>query len=368
MASRVPMMAARRRPWVVLLLAGPALCRECGQAEIDARDITGCSTVLHMKNLGHRGALWLGDSLHHNPNLEFLDLHHTFIADDDAEALADGLHNNTHLKRLAMHNNRITDKGAAALGRALAHNNALEFLSLSSNGVGDAGAAGLAEGLKANHALRRLDLYFNLVGDKGAVAFAEALEVNTALRTLHLDTNSVGELGGLSLCEAIGGRGGGWLASAPPPKVFAELTFLYNHLSNLAAEACIDAAAANPYLHKLELGHNHALRGPTKERVKSEHDPRMKERMQMATWIVDNELIVDHWHSPEGPPLATPYAAAVIALKLHTKEGLLALKHDNAAALAARAELQSIRDEAKREKLVAAILKGVAALSAHDEL
>jgi len=74
--------------------------RDCGQAEIDARDITGCITVMHMSYLGHTGAIWLGDALHHNVDLEQLDLHHTKIGDDDAFALAAGLHNNTHLKRL----------------------------------------------------------------------------------------------------------------------------------------------------------------------------------------------------------------------------------------------------------------------------
>ena len=69
------------------------LGRDCGQAEIDARDITGCVTVLHMKFLGHQGAIWLGDALHHGPDLEILDLHHTRIGDDDAFALAAGLHN-----------------------------------------------------------------------------------------------------------------------------------------------------------------------------------------------------------------------------------------------------------------------------------
>ena len=81
-------------------LAALSTCRECGQAEIDARDITGCVTVLHMKYLGHKNAEWLGDALHHNPDLQELDLHHTRIGDDDAVSLAAGLHNNTHLKRL----------------------------------------------------------------------------------------------------------------------------------------------------------------------------------------------------------------------------------------------------------------------------
>ena len=84
--------------WFTLI--GSIASRDCGQAEVDARDISGCITVLHMSYLGHTGAVWLGDALHHNVNLETLDLHHTKIGDDDAYSLAAGLQNNTHLKRL----------------------------------------------------------------------------------------------------------------------------------------------------------------------------------------------------------------------------------------------------------------------------
>lgn len=363
----------------LLLLAGaPSCCRarECGQAEIDARDITDCSTVLHMKHLGHQGAVWLGDALHHNPHLEFLDLHHTNIGDDDAISLANGLHNNTFLKRLAMHNNRITDVGATAIGAALAHNNALEFLTLSSNGVGDKGAMALADGLRANSAVRRLDLYFNLVGDVGATALARALEVNTALRTLHLDTNSVGEEGGLALARALAGgdrRSSGWFGAAEPTpeaKVFGELTLLYNHLTNPAAEALMDAAKSNGHVHRLAIGHNSGVDGDTGRRLRDEHVPRMDERLAVATWIASPEagLLPDGWHDPAGPPLATPYAAAVAALRLHTRDGLLALRHDDDDALRARPSVSAIADGERRERLVRAIRDAVTRVTSHDEL
>lgn len=352
---------------------------DCGQPEIDARDITGCTTVLHMKNLGHQGAVWLGDALHHNPHLEYLDLHHTFVGNDDAIAIANGLHNNTFLKRLAMHNNRITDEGASAIGAALAHNHALEFMSLSSNGIGDAGAIAIAAGLRDNRALRRLDLYFNLIGDDGAVAFANALESNKHLRTLHLDTNSVGDRGGLALCHALAPpppppRGlSAVLAStrdyAPPPKVFAELTLMYNHLTNDAAEACMDAAVRCTSLHKLELSHNHAVDGESKERLIGQHKQMMAERLKLATWIVDHELLgADHWHSHDGPPLASAYAPVVAALRLHTSDGLLALRHEDADTLAVRAELQSIQNATQRMRLVQAVLKSVPGATNHEEL
>ena len=82
------------------LLLPLCAARDCGQAEMDARDITGCINLLHIRRLGHQGAIWLGDALHHNVDLRNLDLHHTEIGDDDALSLANGLRNNTHLKKL----------------------------------------------------------------------------------------------------------------------------------------------------------------------------------------------------------------------------------------------------------------------------
>ena len=123
-----------------------AYARECGQNEVEKKDISGCSSVKYTKYMGKQNAIWLGDALHHNPHLKVLDLHHTRFGDDDAIAIANGLHNNTHLKRLHLQNNRIHDDGAVALGKALAKNDALEFLSLSTNGVGDIGAGAIAEG------------------------------------------------------------------------------------------------------------------------------------------------------------------------------------------------------------------------------
>ena len=75
--------------------------RECGQQEIDQQDIAGCVSVSHMKHIGHRNAVWLGEQLKNNTVLETLDLHHTFIGDDDAISLAVGLRGNTALNRAA---------------------------------------------------------------------------------------------------------------------------------------------------------------------------------------------------------------------------------------------------------------------------
>jgi len=355
------------RMFVMNALVASVAARDCGQAEVDARDITGCITVLHMNYLGHKGAVWLGDALHHNVDLEILDLHHTKIGDDDALALAAGLHNNTHLKRLQMHNNKIFDTGAAALGRALLENDSLEFLSLSSNGVGDEGAKGLAEGLRGNRALRRLDLYFNKVGDEGAIALADALRVNRGLRMLHLDTNAVGDPGGLAFAAALRGTKAGLMTSAVAPSALGELTLNYNQLTNEATDALMDAAQNHEGLHTLALDHNHMVHGATKEKLKNTHAAIMATRLALATWLVDAGLIEGGWNSAEGTPLTSDYAPSVLRLKAHRREGLLALRDMRKAQLTAHAALAHLSPE-RRAALAAALIAQVNKLTAHDEL
>lgn len=369
------------RAFLLLSLLAVSRCRDCGQAEIDAQDIRGCITVTHMKYLGHKNAIWLGDQLHHNPDLRELDLHHTHIGDDDAVSLSLGLHNNTHLKRLAMHNNQIRDAGAAALGKGLAENEALEWLQLSSNGISDKGAVGLAEGLAKNRGLRRLDMYFNMVGDEGAVALAKALSQNRGLRTLHLDTNSIGEEGGLAFAEALRGvrSSSSSVFSLSYQTTFpalSELTLLYNHLSNKAADALVAAGKVNPHVHNLAIDHNHMLHGASKDAVLTEHSGLMKERKQIAQWLVENDLVErgwhhkdihGGWHSAEGPPLSSPFAPVVAVLRAHTREGLVALKHEDAASLARREELQILGPE-QREILSEKLMHSIELATAHDEL
>lgn len=333
---------------LVAVLVLQAAARECGEEEIKARDITGCVSVTHMKHIGHREAIWLGDALHHNPDLEFLDLHHTRVGVEDAIALAAGLENNTHLKRLAMHNNYVYDKGAAAIGRALANNDALQFLSLSTNGIGDEGAIGLAEGLKKNKALRRLDLYFNLISDKGAMAFAEALSVNRGLNSLHIDTNAIGEAGGLALAKAIRGTPATVWQPVVQPAFLGELTLMYNQLTNVAADAIMDAAKHNTHIHNLALDSNHQMHSEVKERWNNEHVNHFEDRHAIANWLVRTKLVSHKHHHDDGPPLASPYAKVVKALNAHTPDALYKLREEHngdVAALAAHPELQVLPDD-----------------------
>lgn len=352
----------------------PSVGKQCGKEELDKKDITGCTSLLHLKHLGHREAVWLGDALHHNPDLEFLDLHHTRIGTDDAVSLAAGLENNTKLKRLAMHNNYAYDAGAVAFGRALLTNDALEFLSLSTNGIGDEGAIALAEGLKGNKALRRLDLYFNQISDKGSKAFAEALAVNRGLNTLHLDTNAIGEEGGLAFARAIAGEPATLLSAEVPKAFIGELTIMFNQLTNKAADAIMDAAMDNYHLHNVALDSNHQMHGDAKERWKEQHRPTFAERHKIATWLVETKLVGSSHdffdgmhHNDDGPPLASPYAPVVEKMKLHTADGLEALRHEDEATLRARAEMAGLA-EAERDALVKVILGQVAKATSHDEL
>jgi hypothetical protein len=406
--TRLPMIARARHALCCLLAltcASTARARECGEAEMKAEDITGCTSLHHIRVLGHSGAIWLGDALHHNVDLKYLDLHHTKIHDPDAISIANGLINNTHLKRLRthraqgkrahrlrahrpsaadcaartrptaalrppaeMHNNHIRDEGAKAFGRALAENDSLEFLALSSNGIRDAGAVGLAEGLKKNRALKRLDLYFNVVGDEGAKAFADALRVNTKLRQLHLDNNQITSIGGLALADAIHGEAGSWLGGAPARAThLGELGLNYNPFDNKAVAALTAAAAANPTLHRLDVNQCTYVHGEVLEHVKSTHRPTMEERKRVADWIVDEELIDGGHHSDEGPPLATVYAPAVTELGVHTADGLQALRHHTDASLRTLPVVAQLPPK-EQDIFVAKILDKVAAATNHDEL
>ena len=374
---------------LTLALLSTVAChgRHCGEAEIKAKEIHGCVSLKHVRLMGHREAIWLGHALHHNAHLKVLDLHDTKLGDDDAIALADGLRNNSHLKRLHMHNNRIYDRGTAALGRALLENNCLEFLSLGSNGVGDEGAKGLAEGLRGNSMLRRLDLYLNLIGDEGAAALADALKLNKGLRMLHLDTNRIEEAGGLALAEAVRGTPAGLLGGrAAPPSSLGELGLMYNPLGSVAVEALIAAAKANPTIHALGLDHASGVKGASARALEHEHQPRMQDRHRLAHFLVEQRLVMNEgfsdaqldrplhdrkrghggWHSTDGPPLASPLAAAVQQLRAHTHEGLLALRHTSEAQLRAHQALTTL-PEAPREALVRAVLERVQHALQKDE-
>ena len=120
------------------------------------------------------------------------------------------------------------------------------------------------------------------------------------------------------------------------------------------------------------------LHGPSKEAVSKngEHHNLMKERKQIAHFLVENDLVErgwhhkdihGGWHSAEGPPLSSPYAPVVAVLKAHTKEGLEALRHEDAKSLAKREELQILGSE-QRELLAEKLMHSIELATAHDEL
>ncbi len=314
----------------------PKPAHECGHKQLHDRNLTGCTSLEHIKHIGHRSVVWIGEKLHDNVELRFLDLHHTGLHDDDAVSIASGLHNNTHLKRIALHNNRFTDVAAIAFAEALKHNQELEVLSISSNNVSNAGAIALAEAMRTNHHLRRLDLYHNSVGDDGAVAFGEVLSWNRGLRMLHLDSNRIGPRGALALAAGLQGE-----PSGHPPRL-GELTLLYNQMDDAAVMALSAAAHSNPNVHKLAITQN-SQASPAAFDAAKHLLSELKEREAVATWLHDNDLLVGEraghpthnlhafgWLGSQGPPLASPLAAAAKELRLHTRDGLLSHRENTA--------------------------------------
>lgn len=363
---------ARARLLVAVALLPMCQGRKCGQAEIETKTITGCTSFEHVRLLGHGQAVWLGEALHNHADLELLDLHHTKLGDDDAIAIAEGLKNNNKLRRLQMHNNRITDVGAKAIAEALKQNDALTFLSLSSNGVSDEGAAAFGEMLKSNNALRRLDLYFNLVGDEGGVAIAEGLKQNSALRTLHLDNNRLGDAAATALAGMLGVNSG-----------VAELTMMYNYVKNDGALAMVEAAAASTSLHTLELGHNRNVVDEAVESLKALKADHLVPRKELVMWLAEEGLTdaENHRHVPDpthptvasekydhhGPALRSPFAKAVQGLQAHTTDGIKALKAllaDDMQALHTHDATAHLTDE-QRHRLAQIVQRKV---EKHDEL
>jgi len=328
----------------LMCLAPSATARDCGQEELHARDISGCITLTHVKHIGHKGLVWLGDALHHNAALETVDLHHTKIGDEDAISFAQGLRNNHNLRVLAMHNNRIGDAGAAALGAALANNSALNFLSMSSNAIGDEGAVALAEGLKKNRGLRRLDLYVNKVGDKGAQALAAALEVNRGLRMLHLDTNRIEDAGAKAIADVL-------RRDDCPVDC---LTIMYNQIRNEGAAALIDAARKTPRVHTMKVAHNQMVHGDVyddEKRLAKE----LKTRQEVKDFLVSSGL-TGAWNSSDPPALHSPLAPAVLALNAHNRFGWDALEGATEESLRGHAGLAALT-EPQRERVISAVLQ-----------
>ena len=133
--------------------------------------------------------------------------------------------------------------------------------------------------------------------------------------------------------------------------------------------ALADRPRHRVHVHKLHIDHNHMLSGDTKAAVEGAHNALFKERHQIAEWLVENGLVPGGWHSHDGPPLGSPFAPAVAALRAHMADGLLALRHEGAESLAKRTELEDL-DPEQRETFVSKVLAAVAVAVAaeHDEL
>ena len=100
----------------------------------------------------------------------------------------------------------------------------------------------------------------------------------------------------------------------------------------------------------------------------------LEERQAVAEWLIANGLVNGaaggtEWRSVDGPTLASPTAVAVGELKAHTAAGLEALRHEDAASMAALRPLRPL-DARARDELVAVLLRRVAEVVAtsHDEL
>lgn len=102
-------------------------------------------------------------AIHHQANIESIDLSHNFLEDDSCRFLADGLATLTKLKSLKLSGNCITHHGLATLVQKLTATSctslaSLDLLDLSHNPLGNDGIAQLARLTEHCPALRSLNL------------------------------------------------------------------------------------------------------------------------------------------------------------------------------------------------------------------
>jgi hypothetical protein len=167
--------------------------------------------------------------------------------------------------------------------------------------------------------------------------------------------------------QAIRGGKSAYFDGEAPPATIGELSMLYNQMSNHAVNVLMAAAKTNSNLHRVDVDHQLMVHGETLDALKTDHNPAMKERFDVATWIVDSELIDGGFHGEEGPVLGTDFAPAVTELQVHKQEGLEALRHHSEEDLS-KIPVVAALDPEKRKAFVKLVLDKVAAATAHDEL
>lgn len=184
-----------------------------------------------------------------------------YLPADATRAFATAIALNETLESLDLSLNAFSDSVAEQLGIALAANDTLRRLDLAAfeaGGVADVdeaigggvgassgsergprirgrGCTALSHGLRANTRLEVLNLSRHSVRNEGCLALAASLH-GSGLRDLRLADNNIGDRGCMALADELQGP--------TPVTTLQSLDLSGNPISDVAAEAVLDAAAA----------------------------------------------------------------------------------------------------------------------------
>ena len=203
-------------------------------------------TTLKLENMFFYddGAVVLCKMLRSNANLTTLHLDNAGIGIVGGAALCDALSTNATLTTLGLPWSRISDAGIAALCATLRTHTSLTALDLSCSEFEEPGAAdALRALLHDNVTLKKLVLDDNYIGDASAMVLAEALSTHSTLTSLVISGNGIGDEGAIAL--------GGALHSN---STLTELLLSENPFHNAGAAALADGLRHNGTLTTLTLG------------------------------------------------------------------------------------------------------------------
>ncbi|MBZ9752704.1 hypothetical protein K7W42_17820 [Deinococcus sp. HMF7604] len=200
------------------LLLGTNGIGDAGAAHVAAlvRDQPLRTVYLGCNLIGAPGTESLATAIRAQPQVKALWLKRNPIGPAGAQTLAQLLRDTSTLRTLDVVHTGIGDLGARAILQALAEGNtSLQYLYLSGNALTPAILPDITAVLAQHPSLRGLYLSVNTLGDAGAQGIAAALGHNTALEVLGLASCGIGDHG---------------------------------------LAALLDAAAAHPHLHTLDVG------------------------------------------------------------------------------------------------------------------
>ena len=158
------------------------------------------------KDLGNTGTFLTLAFLHHNTNIQFLNISNQEISDYGVVAISKYLKINNTIQELDISRNAVSNIGIVYIGEALHVNTTLQVFNISHNNISNDGAVIISECLRNNNTLQQLNMSHNQISDVGAISIGKALQINTTLQIFHISHNNITDGGALAIGEALAGK------------------------------------------------------------------------------------------------------------------------------------------------------------------